>query len=92
MWIFFGVAAILTAICNVIQTLHQKDAKYFRFISLSCTALTLCAFYSADAQWVVHEDWGALMDVTPTLSPALWFCTIASIGINSISLFHKRDH
>lgn len=45
---------------------------WFRFISLSLTALTLCAFYSADAKWVLNEDWSALMDVVPTLSKTLW--------------------
>ena len=91
MWMILGCSAIVTAILNVIWTLRDKDAKWFRFISLSLTALTLCAFYSADAVWVLHEDWSALMDVVPTMSKALWVLTIASIFINSISLFKKND-
>ncbi len=90
MWIVSGTAAIIAAICNVVWTMRGKDAAWFRFISLSLTALTLCAFYSMDAQWVIHQYWAALMDVTPTMSNALWVCTIASILINSISLFKKK--
>lgn len=91
MWMVLGVAAILTAILNIVWSIRNQDAKWFRFISLSLTALTLCAFYSADAKRVLNEDWSALMDVVPTMSKALWVLTIVSILINSISLFKKSD-
>ena len=91
MWMVLGVAAIITAILNVVWSTKNQDAKWFRFISLSLTALTLCAFYSADAKWVLNEDWYALMDVVPTMSKALWVLTIVSILINSTSLFKKSD-
>ena len=91
MWMVLGVAAILTAILNIVWSTKNQDAKWFRFISLSLTALTLCAFYSVDAKWVLNEDWYALMDVVPTMSKALWVLTIVSILINSTSLFKKSD-
>ena len=91
MWLFLGIAAIITAVLNIIWTLKGLDAKWFRFISLSLTAFTLCAFYTQVYQWVLIEDWSALYDVVPTVSKALWFLTIASIIINSISLFKKFD-
>ena len=89
MWLFLGVAAIITAGLNLIWTIRDQDAKWFRFISLSLTALTLCAEYSLVEKWVLKEDWSALMDVVPGMSKTLWFLTIASILINSISLFKK---
>lgn len=89
MWMILGVAAIVTAICNVSWTVKGKDAKWFQFASLSLTALTLCAFYSMDAQWILNEDWSALMDVTPTASKVLWGLTIISILMNSVSTFQK---
>lgn len=89
MWLAFGCAAILTAIINLILTFCRREAKWFRFASLSLTALTLCAELELVNSWVLREDWSALMDVVPTLSRALWFLTIASIAINSISLFIK---
>ena len=91
MWMLFGSAAIITAILNVICGLGNKEAKWFRFASLSLTALTLCAFYNMDAQWVLAEDWSALMDVVPYVSKALWIFVILSILINGISLFRKVD-
>ena len=33
-WFFFGITAIITAILNVIWTLRNREAKWFRFCSL----------------------------------------------------------
>ena len=90
MWLLFGIAAIITAALNVIQMLRHRNAKWFRFVSLSFTAFTLCAFLSEANGWVLTKDWSALMDVFPSASAAMWFLTIASVGINSISLFQKN--
>ena len=90
MWLFLGIAAIITAGLNLIWTIRDQDAKWFRFISLSLTALTLCAEYSLVEKWVLKEDWSALMDVVPGMSKTLLVLTIASILINGISLFKKK--
>lgn len=90
MWMILGVATIITTILNVVWSMRNREAEWFRFISLSLTALTLCAFYSKNEKWVLNEDWSALMDVVPTMSKALWVLTIVSILINSISLFKKK--
>ena len=91
MWLFFGITAIITAILNVIWTLRQREAKWFRFFSLSFTVFTVCSFYAGAAHWVLKEDWRALTDVLPTTSKVLWFLTTASVFMNSISLFQKSD-
>ncbi len=91
MWLLFGFSAIITALLNVIWTLRHREAKWFRFLSLSFTVFTLCSFYADAAHWVLAEDWSALMDVLPTTSHMLWFLTVASVAINSISLFIKSD-
>ena len=67
MWIVFGIAAIITAVLNIFRAMKGKNPKWFRFISLSATALTICAFYSMNAKWVENEDWIALMDVVPSM-------------------------
>lgn len=90
MWFVFGIGALIAAILNLIWTVKGNDAKWFRFTSLSLTALTLCAFHSQNAVWVLHEDWSALMDVVPSISKALWVLTLISIALNSISLFDPR--
>ena len=89
MWFLFGLAAILFAILNVIWTLRHRDAKWFRYFSLSFTILTLCAEYSQVSHWVAREDWSALLDVIPYTSDSICGLAVASILINGISLFHK---
>ena len=91
MWFVFGSGAIIAAVFNIIWTVKGKDAKWFRFISLSLTALTLCAFYSQGAVWVLHKDWGALEDVVPAMSRGIWKLTLISIALNSISLFKLKN-
>lgn len=91
MWIFLGVAAIITAVLNIITWSNGKEAKYFRFISLSLTAMTVCAFYSAEAKRVELQQWGALMDYMPSVATYLWYCVVASIVINAVSLLKNRS-
>lgn len=93
MWLLFGISAIIFAVLNIIWTFNNKNknVKWFRFISLSLTALTVCAFYADAAMRVTKEDWGGLMDIMPTMSKSLWFCVILSIVINSISLFRDKE-
>lgn len=93
MWMLFGMGAIIFAVLNLIWTFQgrNKTVKWFSFISMSLTALTLCAFYSDGASRVVTEDWSGLMDVMPTVSTALWICTIASIAINGVSLLTGKN-
>ena len=90
MWIILGLSAIVTATLNLLFWSRGKDSKIFRFLSLSLTALAVCAIYSMDAQWVLKEDWSALMDVVPTMSRYLWGLIIASIALNGITLIPKK--
>lgn len=90
MWLILGIGAIITAIFNVAWTIQNKESKWFRFASLSLTALTVCASYSDEAVRVVNEDWAGLMDIMPIMSKVLWVCVILSIIINSISLFKEN--
>lgn len=89
MWLIFGLIAIIAAIMNVIWTSRHREAELFRYISLSFTALTLCAFYSLAKQWVLTSAADQLLDVMPTLSYVLWFLTIASVLLNGICLLIK---
>lgn len=84
MWIIFGLSAIITALLNIIN--FKNKANIFRFLSMSFTSLTVCAFYADGANRVISEDWAGLMDTKPTISKALWVCVALSIIINSYSL------
>ena len=90
MWLIFGAGALITALLNIMNFKNQSNI--FRFLSLSFTSLTICAFYADGAGRVIREDWAGLMDTMPTLSKALWVLVGLSILINSISLIklYKR--
>ena len=90
MWLLFGVIAMVTAVLNIVRTIRNREAKWFRFISLSFTAFTLCAILSQIKEYVIAEDWSALMDILPGTVPIFLLLTIASVVINSISLFKKN--
>lgn len=90
MWLIFGTAAIITAILNLACCMFGREAKWFRFSSVSLTALTMCAMYSMVNDYVTVGDWSALMDIVPAMTKLLWLLVIASILINSISLFVKK--
>lgn len=87
MEIVLGIAAIILAVLNIVFTLKKKNAELYRYLSLSFTALTVCAFYSSAARDVAEKDWRALMDTVPTISTALWVLVLISILINPVSLF-----
>lgn len=91
MWMLLGLCAIFSAILHIIFLSKTRLSHWFQFISLSMTALTVCAFYADGAHRVIGEDWAGLMDTMPSLVKVLWVCTIASILINSISLFKKTS-
>ena len=90
MWLAMGAGAIIFAILNLVWLFKQKSSKWFGFISLSLTALTVCAFYSDAAMRVINEDWGGLMDILPSMSKAFWICVIISILANSIMLLGDK--
>ena len=90
MWLAMGAGAIIFAILNLVWLFKQKSSKWFGFISLSLTALTVCAFYSDAAMRVINEDWGGLMYILPSMSKALWICVIISILANSIMLLGDK--
>ncbi|MFR7349695.1 hypothetical protein [Peptoniphilus sp.] len=89
MWLIFGIGAIIFALLNVITTIKNKNAERYRFLSLSLTFLTVCAFYFDGVSRVIKEDWSGLMDIMPTMSKALWVLVILSITVNSVSIFKK---
>ena len=90
MWLIFGIGAFVFALLSVITAIKNKNAELYRFLSLSLTALTVCAFYFDGASRVIKEDWGGLMDIMPTMSKALWLLVILSIAVNSVSIFKKK--
>ena len=91
MWIVFGFFAILFTAPNILSVLDHKNIKWFGFLAVSFTALTLCAFHSMDADFIQNEDWSSLQDILPTMSNMYWVLTAISIIINGICL-RKCNH
>lgn len=87
MEIILGIIAIFFAIKNIIAWTHGKDPQKYRFLSLAFTALTIFSFYYMGAEFLSKGDIAGALDVVPTISEILFFCTIASIIINGITLF-----
>ena len=90
MWIIFGLAAIGATLINLTVFMMEKDYKLTMAIALSLTALTLCAEYSLLNMWGEAKDRGAITDVVPGMSRALWFLTIAAIFLNILPIFLER--
>ena len=90
MEIILGIIAIFFAIKNIIAWTHGKDPQKYRFLSLAFTSLTIFSFYYMGADFLSKGDIAGALDVVPTISKILFFCTIASIIINGITLFKKK--
>lgn len=88
MWFILGIGSIIFAILNLVWS---KYSKWFGFISLSLTALTICTSNFDVVKWIEARDIAALEDVVPSFSIALLVCTIASIVINAIPLIRNRE-
>ena len=80
------MGAVITATLNLVFFFTKRENKWFGFLSLSLTALTVCSFYSDVASRVIDEDWSGLQDIVPTTSYMLWILVILSILINGIPL------
>ncbi len=87
MWIILGMSAAITALLNLIFSLKGKSVRWLGFLSLSCTALTVCAIYQLAAGSVIQGDWSALADTAPTMEKFTWIFTVLSMIINGISLW-----
>ena len=91
MWMLLGIGAIVFAVLTVICVVRDKGAKWFSYISLSLTALTLCAFYSDGATRVANGDLAGLMDIMPVMSKILWVCTVVSILVNFTAFIKTKN-
>ena len=90
MWALLGLAAIAAAVLNVYEKLNGQEEKYYRFASISLTALTVCVFYGDGARRVAAEDWSGLLDIMPVMSAVLWVCVLVSILVNGSTLFIRN--
>lgn len=62
------------------------------FLSLSFTALTVCALFAMEGQWIYEQDWAAIEDVTPATIKIAWIGTVSSILLNGIGYWMADRH
>lgn len=90
MQIILGLIAIVATFINLYLYGKGKDYKLAMAMGLSFTGLALLAAYSMLSDWVIAEDWSALLDVVPTMKTALWISTVISILLNMTPIILER--
>lgn len=90
MWFVFGVLAVIFAILNLVFAFKGKEAKYFRFMSMALTIITVWVAFKYELNLFFIKDFAALEDTAPTLINGLFVCSAGSIVINSITLFKEK--
>lgn len=82
MWMFFGLLAIGTTLWGLCCVMRGKHGTVWAMVGMALTALTLCTEYQILATWAESNDWGAILDVAPTMGSALWILTSISVVLN----------
>lgn len=90
MWLVFGILAVIFAILNLVFAFKGKEAKYFRFVSMALTIITLWVALKEELNLFFIKDFAALEDTAPTLINGLFVCSAGSILINGITLFKEK--
>lgn len=90
MWLSFGILAVIFAILNLVFAFKGKEAKYFRFMSMALTILTVWKVYDDDITRFFMKDFATIEDISGTMTKALFVCSAASIAINGITLFKEK--
>ena len=83
-WVFWGGAAFLLVIINLIRTLlgKQRGWQILLFSSLSCGAVTVLKEYQMVAQWLRWGNLSAVQGVVPTLANTLQTAVWVGILLN----------
>lgn len=89
MWLLFLVLSCIFALLNILKTFQNKNGKIYRFISLSFLVVALCFVISLNNEWIINEDWTALLDVSEIMTKNLWIISISLILVNFISLYKE---
>ena len=90
MWFVFGILAVIFAILNLVFAFKGKEVKYFRFMSMALSIITLWVALKEELNLFFIKDFSALEDTAPTLINGLFVCSAGSILINGITLFKEK--
>lgn len=97
-WLFWGAAAFLLVIINLIRTLagKQNGWQVLLFASLSCGVMTVLKEYQMVAQWLMWGDIAAVHDVVPamarTLRVSVAIGLLLNLAVLVLNLRKERKH
>lgn len=93
MWLICGIVSVIFSIMSLILLFHKnKKSVYASIGSLVFVALTLLMEYRMVLNWVIKEDWAALLDVVPSMFSMLTGYVIIMIFVNIVVLGVSRNH
>lgn len=91
MLFLFPTIAFIATLVNWTLVITKKPFHWAMGIALAFTALTVCAQLQMIVEWIVAEDWTALLDVAPTMTNVLWGASIVSIVVNMAPLRYVKS-
>lgn len=91
MWIIFGIASVFFTGWNMLYSFFgKKRMDWVAFCALACLSLTAWSEYAMVDRWVGKEDWGALLDVVPSMNGMLRNFIIIMLLLNFIALLGRH--
>ena len=91
-WLFFGTAAFVLVIVNLIRVYTGKTKGWVVLLlaSLSCGAGAILSAYHQVANWALHGDMAAIQDVVPTMAGIYTAALLIGIVLNLLVLVAAR--
>ena len=91
-WLFFGAAAFVLVIVNLIRVCAGKTKGWAALLlaSMSCGAGAILSAYHQVANWALHGDMAAIQDVVPTMAGIYTAALVIGIVLNLLVLVAAR--
>lgn len=91
-WLFFGAAAFVLVIVNLIRVCAGKTKGWpvLLLASMSCGAASILLAYRMVGRWAVHGDLAAIQDVVPTMASRYTIALVIGIVLNLLVLAALR--
>lgn len=88
LWIVFGILSVGITFINLFRSFQGKTNNWmiYSFLGFAFPLLLLLSLYGGVKNWVLAEDWTALMDVVPMMYSYIFVFVVAIIAANWISI------
>lgn len=85
LWVVFGILSVVFTVLALCLP-GGKKAVWASFCAIAFTALTLRQEYALVTNWVLRQDWAALLDVVPSMSGVLTGYVVGMLLLNAVAL------